>query len=261
MRDRVELSVDGGVQNGEQALKLALLGADRIGFGTTVLMSIGCSMLRQCHLAGPQPGDTTGTRRLGCTPGVATQDPRPRRALHGPEPQHHDLPAPRGRGDPRSCWPRWACAGSRTWSAGATCSRAKPDLAGKAALVDVGHLVSAPPAARARARDLAQPDASSTPAAPRVREDGGGASGPSPARSVEVQKRLTNIDRCVGRGRRGPGRAPLRRRRPARGPARDAPQGRGRATSTPPTASPGWSSTCRGSWPTPPSPRPTAARS
>jgi N-carbamoyl-L-amino-acid hydrolase len=60
------------VQNGEQALKLALLGADRIGFGTTVLVSIGCSMLRQCHLAGPQPGDTTGTRRLGCTPGVAT---------------------------------------------------------------------------------------------------------------------------------------------------------------------------------------------
>src|SRR5207344_582981 len=60
VRDLVELSVDGGVQNGEQALKLALLGADRIGFGTAVLVSIGCSMLRQCHLAGPQPGDTTG---------------------------------------------------------------------------------------------------------------------------------------------------------------------------------------------------------
>ena len=75
VRDLVEVSVDGGVQNGEQALKLMLLGADRIGFGTTVLMSIGCAMLRQCHLAGPQPGDSTRTRRLGCTTGVATQDP------------------------------------------------------------------------------------------------------------------------------------------------------------------------------------------
>ena len=81
VRDLVELSVDGGVQNGEQALKLALLGADRIGFGTTVLISIGCSMLRQCHLAGPQPGDTTGTRRLGCTPGRRHPGPRPRGAL------------------------------------------------------------------------------------------------------------------------------------------------------------------------------------
>ena len=35
VRERVEISVDGGVQTGEQALKLALLGADRIGFGTS----------------------------------------------------------------------------------------------------------------------------------------------------------------------------------------------------------------------------------
>ena len=75
VRERVELSVDGGVLTGEHALKLMLLGADRIGFGTTLLMSIGCSMLRQCHMAGPQPGDTTGKRRQGCTLGVATQDP------------------------------------------------------------------------------------------------------------------------------------------------------------------------------------------
>ena len=75
VRERVELSVDGGVLTGEHALKLMLLGADRVGFGTSVLMSIGCSMLRQCHMAGPQPGDTTGKRRQGCTLGVATQDP------------------------------------------------------------------------------------------------------------------------------------------------------------------------------------------
>lgn len=75
LRDEVELSVDGGVQNGEQFLKLVLLGADRVGFGTSLLMAIGCSMLRKCHLAGPDPKDPTGKRRLGCTPGIATQDP------------------------------------------------------------------------------------------------------------------------------------------------------------------------------------------
>jgi len=75
LRESVELSVDGGVQCGEQFLKLVLLGADRVGFGTSVLMAIGCSMLRKCHLAGPDPNDPTGRRRLGCAPGIATQDP------------------------------------------------------------------------------------------------------------------------------------------------------------------------------------------
>jgi len=74
-RHLVEISVDGGVQTGLHALKLFLLGADRIGFGTSLLIAIGCSMLRKCHLSGPDPADPTGKRRLGCTPGIATQDP------------------------------------------------------------------------------------------------------------------------------------------------------------------------------------------
>jgi len=40
-----------------------------------MLIAIGCSMLRKCHLSGPDPADPTGKRRLGCTPGIATQDP------------------------------------------------------------------------------------------------------------------------------------------------------------------------------------------
>ncbi|HWA81911.1 MAG TPA: glutamate synthase-related protein, partial [Fimbriimonadaceae bacterium] len=75
LRESVELSADGGVQCGEQFLKLVLLGADRVAFGTSVLMAIGCSMLRKCHLTGPDPSDPTGKRRLGCAPGIATQDP------------------------------------------------------------------------------------------------------------------------------------------------------------------------------------------
>jgi glutamate synthase domain-containing protein 2/glutamate synthase domain-containing protein 1/glutamate synthase domain-containing protein 3 len=75
LRESVELSVDGGVQCADQFLKLVILGADRVGFGTSVLMAIGCSMLRKCHLTGPDPSDPTGKRRLGCAPGIATQDP------------------------------------------------------------------------------------------------------------------------------------------------------------------------------------------
>jgi glutamate synthase domain-containing protein 2/glutamate synthase domain-containing protein 3/glutamate synthase domain-containing protein 1 len=75
LRESVELSVDGGVQCADQFLKLIVLGADRVAFGTSILMAIGCSMLRKCHLAGPDPTDPTGKRRLGCAPGIATQDP------------------------------------------------------------------------------------------------------------------------------------------------------------------------------------------
>ncbi len=75
-RHLVEVSVDGGIQTGQQALKMFLLGADRVGFGTSLLIAIGCSMLRKCHLSGPDPSDPTGKRRLGCTPGIATQDPQ-----------------------------------------------------------------------------------------------------------------------------------------------------------------------------------------
>ncbi len=75
LRHLIELSVDGGVQTGTQAFKLFLLGADKVGFGTSLLIAIGCSMLRKCHLSGADPSDPTGKRRLGCTPGIATQDP------------------------------------------------------------------------------------------------------------------------------------------------------------------------------------------
>lgn len=74
-RHLVEISVDGGIQTGLHALKLFLLGADRVAFGTSLLIAIGCSMLRKCHLSGPDPADPSGKRRLGCTPGIATQDP------------------------------------------------------------------------------------------------------------------------------------------------------------------------------------------
>jgi glutamate synthase domain-containing protein 3 len=47
------------VLTGEQALKLMLLGADRVGFGTSLLMSLGCSMP-----ARPEERDDAEQRRL-----------------------------------------------------------------------------------------------------------------------------------------------------------------------------------------------------
>jgi glutamate synthase domain-containing protein 2/glutamate synthase domain-containing protein 1/glutamate synthase domain-containing protein 3 len=194
VRDLVEISADGGVQTGEQALKLALLGADRIGFGTSALVAIGCAMLRQCHLAGPQPGDTTGTRRLGCTAGVATQDP---------------LLVPRFAGRPKHLARYlWLVAHEMRTLLAAIGVRhladivgrrdmleRRPDLRGKAALVDVGHLVSAPPR-RVQDRHLARQSQLHMPPL-RVREDEA-AERAIDGDEVDVTQRLTNVDRAVG---------------------------------------------------------------
>jgi glutamate synthase domain-containing protein 2/glutamate synthase domain-containing protein 1/glutamate synthase domain-containing protein 3 len=199
VRERVEISVDGGVQTGEQALKLALLGADRIGFGTSLLVALGCSMLRQCHLAGPQPGDPSGERRLGCTMGVATQDPRLVRRF-------------RGRSRHVTTYLRFVAGEMRALMAAHGIRRLgdvvgrrdllarRGDLTGKAAQLDLSHLVSAPPRRVGERRldeqrrlHLPRPRADELLAARRAL---GG-------EEVELCGRLTNLDRCVGVGAAG----------------------------------------------------------
>jgi glutamate synthase (ferredoxin) len=194
VRDRVELSVDGGVQTGEQALELMLLGADRIGLGTSVLVAIGCVMLRQCHMAGPYPDDPTGKRRQGCSMGVATQDPV--------------LVAKfRGRARQITRYLRFLAEEMREGMARLGVRRSaelvgrrdllvrRGDLVGKAARIDVGHLVSAPPG-RAVERRLRRQSELHAPA-PRVREEEAADAALAGAR-VELGGRLTNADRAVG---------------------------------------------------------------
>ncbi|MFB9759473.1 glutamate synthase-related protein [Ectobacillus funiculus] len=60
MRDSVEIWADGGLRSVADALKLMLLGANRVGFGTLSMIAIGCTTCRGCHL------DT-------CHVGIATQ--------------------------------------------------------------------------------------------------------------------------------------------------------------------------------------------
>ncbi len=60
LRDKVELWADGGVKSALDVVKLMMLGANRIGFGTLAMIAVGCTTCRGCHL------DT-------CHVGIATQ--------------------------------------------------------------------------------------------------------------------------------------------------------------------------------------------
>lgn len=51
---------DGQLRNGKDVVIAALLGADEFGFSTTPLITLGCTMMRKCHLN-------------TCPVGVATQ--------------------------------------------------------------------------------------------------------------------------------------------------------------------------------------------
>jgi glutamate synthase domain-containing protein 2/glutamate synthase domain-containing protein 1/glutamate synthase domain-containing protein 3 len=199
VRERVEISVDGGVLTGEHVLKLALLGADRVGFGTSLLMSIGCSMLRQCHLAGPQPGDTTGKRRQGCTVGVATQDPALVARFAGSSRNATRL-LRHVAGELRQLM---AANGIRRLAdvVGRRDLLVKrDDLQGKAALLDVGHIVGAPPA-RPEERDDAEQRRLFAP--PRREAEEAAASRALAGAEVEIRATLTNVDRCVAVGAAG----------------------------------------------------------
>ena len=70
LRDRVRLQVDGQLRTGRDVVIGALLGAQEFGFATTILVCLGCVMMRACH---------SNT----CPAGVATQDPELRKRFAG----------------------------------------------------------------------------------------------------------------------------------------------------------------------------------
>jgi glutamate synthase domain-containing protein 3 len=74
LRSRVRLQVDGKLQTGRDVAIAALLGAEEFGFSTAPLISMGCVMMRKCHLN-------------TCPVGVATQDPELRKRFRG-QPEH-----------------------------------------------------------------------------------------------------------------------------------------------------------------------------
>ena len=70
LRDRVRLQVDGQLKTGRDVVIAALLGAEEFGFATTLLVCLGCVMIRKCH-------------ENCCPAGVATQDPELRKRFRG----------------------------------------------------------------------------------------------------------------------------------------------------------------------------------
>lgn len=74
LRSRVTLETDGQIKTGRDVAIAALLGAEEYGFGTSALITLGCIMMRVCHL------DT-------CPVGIATQNPELRHKFKG-DPQY-----------------------------------------------------------------------------------------------------------------------------------------------------------------------------
>jgi glutamate synthase (ferredoxin) len=74
LRSRITVETDGQLKTGRDVVVAALLGAEEFGFATAPLVSLGCIMMRVCHL------DT-------CPVGVATQNPLLRKNFTG-DPAH-----------------------------------------------------------------------------------------------------------------------------------------------------------------------------
>ncbi len=65
LRKDVELWVDGGMKTGRDVVKMMCLGANRVGFGTLAMVSVGCTICRGCQ---------DGTCHVGITTHVKTAE-------------------------------------------------------------------------------------------------------------------------------------------------------------------------------------------
>ena len=74
LRSRIVVEADGQLKTGRDVVIAALLGAEEFGFATAPLVSVGCILMRVCHLN-------------TCPVGVATQDPKLRERFAG-KPEH-----------------------------------------------------------------------------------------------------------------------------------------------------------------------------
>ena len=70
LRGRVRLQTDGQLKTGRDVAIAAMLGADEFGFSSIALVTLGCVMLRKCHLD-------------ACLVGIATQKPELRKNFCG----------------------------------------------------------------------------------------------------------------------------------------------------------------------------------
>ena len=74
LRSKIRVQADGQLKTGCDVVIAALLGAEEFGFATSILVSLGCVMMRVCH-------------KNSCPVGIATQDERLRKCFKG-RPEH-----------------------------------------------------------------------------------------------------------------------------------------------------------------------------
>jgi glutamate synthase domain-containing protein 2/glutamate synthase domain-containing protein 1/glutamate synthase domain-containing protein 3 len=74
LRSRIRVQTDGKLATGRDVAIATLLGAEEFGFSTLPLVTLGCIMMRKCHLN-------------TCPVGIATQDPALRAKFSG-QPEH-----------------------------------------------------------------------------------------------------------------------------------------------------------------------------
>ncbi|MBV4420110.1 glutamate synthase large subunit [Clostridium tyrobutyricum] len=70
LRSRVRLQTDGQLKTGRDVIIATLLGAEEFGFATSILVTLGCTLLRNCHCN-------------MCSMGIATQDTDLRKKFKG----------------------------------------------------------------------------------------------------------------------------------------------------------------------------------
>ncbi len=70
LRGRIRVQTDGQLKTGRDVVIAGMLGADEFGFSTVPLVTMGCILLRKCHLN-------------TCSVGIATQDPELRKKFAG----------------------------------------------------------------------------------------------------------------------------------------------------------------------------------
>ncbi len=92
LRKNVILQADGQMKTGLDVIISGLLGAEEFGFATAALITLGCLMMRKCHLN-------------TCPAGVATQDPDLRRRFAG-------------KAGYLVCYMRFVAEETREWMAG-----------------------------------------------------------------------------------------------------------------------------------------------
>jgi glutamate synthase (NADPH/NADH) large chain len=81
LRNRVELWCDGGMKTGLDAIKMILLGANRVGFATMAMVAIGCTICRKCH---------EGTCHVGITTHITSVEEAEAKGLPSFVPREYD---------------------------------------------------------------------------------------------------------------------------------------------------------------------------